>query len=187
MPSMRTLLTCIRRSVPSGSHGGAGRFALVVAMVVLLAATLAGCGTPGSRRTSTADAVATVATADLTANEPRIFIKRDTGAVPFNNGDSIAVSDLNVEIYVAPYPMAREANFDFYVTRGGTPVEANVTLQYDMTVMDHGPFQLMAVPTGAGHYLAPVEFIMSGDFWINVAVSESHRESLINLLVRARR
>ncbi len=118
--------------------------------------------------------------------EPRLWLKQGDQKAPFQNGDSVAVADLNVEVYVSPFPPRRTSNIDFYVTRAGQPVErANVTLQYDMTVMEHGPFQLLAAPTGRGHYLAPVDFAMDGEFWLNVALDVGAGESVINMLVRA--
>lgn len=104
----------------------------------------------------------------------------------FENGHTVTANGLDIEIYVSPYPPARSANVDFYVVRDGTPVEdANVTLQFDMTVMEHGPFALSAHPTGGGHYLAPLEFIMTGDFFVNVAFDAGDSESVVNLFVRA--
>jgi hypothetical protein len=77
---------------------------------------------------------------------------------------------------------------DFYLTQAGEPViGANISLQYDMTVMEHGPFELLAVPTGRGHYLAPMDFPMDGDFWLNVAVDAGAGEAVVNMLVRAAR
>ena len=95
---------------------------------------------------------------------------------------------MNAEIFVSPYPPGRTANIDFYLTRAGEPIEdADISLQYDMTVMEHGPFELLAVPTGRGHYLAPMDFVMDGDFWLNVSVDADGEESIINMLVRAAR
>lgn len=119
---------------------------------------------------------------------PRLWIKEGGTTQPFDNGRSVSIDGTDVEIYVSPYPPGRTANIDFYLTRNGQPVEnANVSLQYDMTVMDHGPFKLLAVPTGRGHFLAPVEFLMTGDFWLNVSLSLGGQESVISMLVRSER
>lgn len=120
--------------------------------------------------------------------EPRLWIKDGDELRSFENGDSVVLGETNVEIYVSPYPPTRSANIDFYVTRAGEPAErANVSLQYDMTVMEHGPFELLAVPTGRGHYLAPMDFAMDGEFWVNVSVDDGNGDSVINMLVRAQR
>lgn len=122
------------------------------------------------------------------AEEQRLWIKHGEDVQPFKNGDEVNAGGMNAEIFVSPYPPGRTANIDFYVTRADEPVgEANITLQYDMTVMEHGPFQLLAVPTGRGHYLAAVDFAMDGTFWLNVSVDAAGKESVINMLVKAAR
>lgn len=122
------------------------------------------------------------------AEEQRLWIKHGEDVQPFKNGDEVNAGGMNTEIFVSPYPPGRSANIDFYLTSAGEPVEgANITLQYDMTVMEHGPFQLLAVPTGRGHYLAAVDFAMDGVFWLNVSADTGDGESIINMLVRAAR
>ena len=129
--------------------------------------------------------------ADSPATGERLWIKDGGQTQPLENGRSVTVNGVDVEIFVSPYPPGRTANMDFYVTRNGQTVEdANVSLQYDMTSMEHGPFRLLAVPTGRGHYLAPLDFRgagMSGDFWINVSVDTGGKESVISMLLRAGR
>ena len=55
-----------------------------------------------------------------------------------------------------------------------------------MTVMEHGPFQLLAVPTGRG-ITAAVDFAMDGVFWLNVSADAGDEESIINMLVKTAR
>ena len=159
------------------------RCLLLVAAPLLLATVIA-CGGGGEAGPSPN----TASSSSEDAGQPRLWIKESEDMQPFENGDSVAVSGMNVEISVAPYPPGRSANIDFYLTRGGGPVEdANVSLQYDMTVMEHGPFELLAVPTGRGHYLAPMDFVMDGSFWLNVSVDAAGAESIINMLVKVDR
>lgn len=128
------------------------------------------------------------AAAAPTGSEERLWLQQNGEQTLFRNGDTIQIAGMEVEIYVSPYPPTRTANIDFYLTRDGRPVEtADLTLQYDMTVMEHGPFRLLAAPIGRGHFLAPVDFAMSGDFWLNVAVNTAGTQSVINMLVRAAR
>jgi hypothetical protein len=120
--------------------------------------------------------------------DPRLWIKENGVQQPFENGRAVTIDGTKVEIYVSPYPPGRTATIDFYLTRNGQPVEnANLSLQYDMTVMEHGPFKLLAVPTGRGHFLAPLEFAMTGDFWLNVSLNLPGQESVINMFVRSER
>lgn len=153
--------------------------ALAFVMLLLVAA----CG--GS--SAPAD-VAGVSSPEAAAEGQRLWIKQGDETLAFANGDEVASNGITAEIFVSPYPPGRSANIDFYLTRGGQPVEdANVSLQYDMTVMEHGPFQLLAVPTGRGHYLAAVDFAMDGVFWLNVSADAAGDESVINMLVKAAR
>jgi hypothetical protein len=64
---------------------------------------------------------------------------------------------------------------------------ANVTLEYDMKVMEHGALRLLALPGGAGHYLMPLDFIMAGDFQLKVSVDTGSSTETIVLGVRATR
>ncbi|MDO8614332.1 MAG: FixH family protein [Dehalococcoidia bacterium] len=160
-----------------------GRAGLVVAGLLLLAAVLA-CGGGGVTAPTGNDPSPSKGAAE----EQRLWIKHGEDVQPFKNGDEVSAGGMNAEIFVSPYPPGRSANIDFYLTRGGEPIEnANVSLQYDMTVMEHGPFELLAVPTGRGHYLAALDFVMNGDFWLNVSLDIANDESIINLLVRAAR
>ncbi len=116
----------------------------------------------------------------------RLWILDGDRVVPFENGRSISAGGLNVEIYFSPYPPGSEVSMDLYLTRDSVPIEtATVTLQYDMTVMEHGPFALLAAPTGRGHYLAPLSFLMTGDFWLDAAIAVADRESVVHMLVRS--
>lgn len=152
-----------------------------LAFVMLL--SVAACG--GSA--SPAD-VAGSPSPEAASEEQRLWIKQGDETLAFSNGDEVASNGITAEIFVSPYPPGRSANIDFYLTRAGEPIEdANVSLQYDMTVMEHGPFELLAVPTGRGHYLAPMDFVMDGNFWLNVSVDAAGDESVINLLVKAAR
>ena len=122
-------------------------------------------------------------------NPGPVLYKLDTGdPVAFNNGETLKAGDLDVTIFVSPYPPPRTANIDFGVTRAGAALDAaNITLQYDMTTMAHGPFKLLAIPAGPGHYVVPVEFDMAGDFYLNVALDDGVKEHILQLGVRAKR
>lgn len=162
---------------------GVRRCAIVAAGLLMIAVTSA-CGGGSVAAPTGGDSVAS----NGAAEEQRLWIKQGEETQPFANGDEVTTDAIRAEIFVSPYPPGRSANIDFYLTSAGEPVEgANITLQYDMTVMEHGPFQLLAVPTGRGHYLAAVDFAMDGVFWLNVSVDAAGKESVINMLVKAAR
>ena len=162
--------------------GSTARQALPALAFFMLLLAVAACG--GSAAPADGDR----SSPEAAAEEQRLWIKHGEETLAFANGDEVTSGGITAEIFVSPYPPGRSANIDFYLTRGGEPIEeANVSLQYDMTVMEHGPFELLAVPTGRGHYLAALDFIMNGDFWLNVSLDIANDESIINLLVRAAR
>ena len=164
-------------------HGGFRGWLLLLAAGMLCAGSVA-CSAGAGSNSAARDATGAVDSDD----SPRLWVEEQGQKRAFENGDTVTAGSLQVEIYVAPFPPGRTSNIDFYLTRSGSPVgDADVTLQYDMTVMAHGPFQLIAVPTGRGHYLAPVEFAMSGDFWMDVAITAGNQASVLSLLIRAAR
>jgi hypothetical protein len=122
------------------------------------------------------------------AGGPALFTVQNDELVPFKNGATLRVGDLDVAVSVSPYPPPRTANIDFGLSRDGRPIEdANVTLSYDMRTMEHGPFTLLAIPSGPGHYVVPVTFEMDGEFYLNVAFDDGVKESVVNLAVNAKR
>ncbi len=159
------------------------RWAVPAAVFVTLALAAVACG-GGAAAPDVSDGPSS----EASAGDQRLWIKQGGDTLPFANGDEVTSGGITAEIFVSPYPPGRTANIDFYLTSAGEPVEgANITLQYDMTVMEHGPFQLLAVPTGRGHYLAAVDFAMDGVFWLNVSADAGDEESIINMLVKTAR
>ncbi len=171
-----------------GPETGASRRRRCVSVLTsLFALALAACAGAGSAA-GTSFSGSSDTTAPPAASEPRLWIKDGAQVVPLENGRTVTVNGLAVEIYIAPYPPARRASIDFYLTRQQAPVEGGiVTLQYDMTVMEHGPFAILARATGGGHYLAPMEFPMAGDFWVNASLETGPSRSVINMFVQAGR
>lgn len=155
---------------------------LPVVAVILIAMVACGVGSAGEKS----------ATRDLGAvsqsSEQGFWIVDQGEQRPFENGDAVSLGDVDVEISMSPFPPDRSPTIDFYVTRSGIPVEgATVALEYDMTVMAHGPFRLLAAGTGQGHYLAPVDFAMDGDFWLNANITAGDEASVLSMLIRATR
>jgi hypothetical protein len=167
--------------------------ALALSTIVAAAAIADGAhGASGNRGAALASQDQAAVAADAPSVDaqattgPRLWIKENQEFVPFENDQVLTLPDLSVAIAVSPYPPARTATVDFYLTQNDTPVEgATVSLKYDNTLMEHGPFELLATPRGPGHYVAPLEFAMTGDYWVNVAVDRDGSESLVHLIVRA--
>ncbi len=131
---------------------------------------------------------ASAATPVALAASPALWIAEGSAWIPLENGQPVHVGAMAVEVFLAPYPPGRAVTLDLYLRHASVPIEdATVTLVYDHTIMDHGPFVTMAKAGGRGHYLAPLEFVMSGDFWVHVDVQAAGSRSLIRLVVRAQR
>ena len=96
-------------------------------------------------------------------------------AVPFENGTGVAIGDVDVELFIAPYPPAREGSIDLLVTNQatGAPVdEGALEIFFDMD-MPHGNIRAEAVPSGAGHYLVPYLLVMPGTWQVNVTITRA--------------
>ena len=187
------MTTTTETRVPVRGHVRTLRLAMAAAALAILSVGVAVLLRPGSTvRPSTAGSSASqvnrYATAEAGNLGPALYTLNTGDPVAFKNGETLKVGDLDVTIFVSPYPPPRAANIDFGLARAGVPLEdAYVSLQYDMTTMGHCPFKLLAVPAGAGHYVVPVEFGMEGDFYLNVAVADGSKESILQLGVRTRR
>jgi hypothetical protein len=164
--------------------------ALFGASLVVLGALIArspadGVGTTVLAATAKADTVSLPPAED--SGEALFVVSKDEW-VPLVNGDTLSAGDLEVSVNVTPFPPGRQANLDLGIARDGAPVAgANVTLEYDMKVMEHGALRLLALPGGAGHYLMPLDFIMAGDFQLKVSVDTGSSTETIVLGVRATR
>ncbi len=96
-------------------------------------------------------------------------------AVPFENGTAVTVGDVNLELFIAPYPPAREGSIDLLVTdqATGAPVEGGgLQIIFDMD-MPHGNIRAEALPTGGGHYLVPYLLVMPGTWEVDVTITRA--------------
>jgi hypothetical protein len=91
--------------------------------------------------------------------------------------------DLLVWLASKPESPARgDATIDAYVVHpDGQPVDnATVTFDTDMTNMSHGKYLVPTQPTGNGHYVGQVHFLMQGP-WRVIAVVERPGNETIKL------
>jgi hypothetical protein len=77
-------------------------------------------------------------------------------------------------------PLRGTAEMDAYlVGTGGEPItDARVTFDADMTNMSHGLYLVPAEPTGAGHYIGNVRFLMPGPWRVLAIVERPGREAV---------
>ncbi|HKZ51401.1 MAG TPA: FixH family protein [Dehalococcoidia bacterium] len=104
----------------------------------------------------------------------------------FENGKTIAVGDVNIEVFVAPYPPLREGSIDLYMTDKamGKPVESSgPEIIFDM-YMPHGSIRTEALPTGGGHYLVPYKLVMPGEWRVDITISRSREVVAMAIIFR---
>jgi YtkA-like len=89
------------------------------------------------------------------------------------DGAPIPVSrTLAATIRITPLPGVAHARvLQVRVLRGDTAVsDASVRANAHMRFMDHGSFQVVAVPSGNGSYVAPLQFAMAGEWTLTVEI-----------------
>lgn len=153
-----------------------GPGALLAGLLLVLTA----CGSSSSRAAAPEDGSPFHKTA--------LWIEENGETRPFENGTSVAVGDVNVELFVAPFPPAREGSVDLYVTDRalGSPVEDGaMNISFDMA-MPHGSITAQALPTGGGHSLVPYKLVMPGEWRMDITISRSADVAQLSLLFEVR-
>lgn len=149
-----------------------GPGALLAGLVLLLAA----CG--GSR------AVPNAPDDGNPFHSTALWVEANGETRPFENGASVVVGEVSVELFVAPFPPAREGSIDLYVTdrASGAPVEdGGMNISFDMA-MPHGFISAQALPTGGGHSLVPYKLVMPGEWRMDITISRSADVAQLSLL-----
>lgn len=151
------------------------RIAGFAALLIAVTLWLSGCSRPAE----------TQGTDTATGGNPweRTALWVDLGdrTTPFANGSTLPVGDLNLEIFVAPFPPLREGSIDLYLTdrATGRPAEAGaLKITFDM-FMPHGVIRAQALPTGGGHFLVPYRLVMPGEWRLDITIA--HRNDVIAL------
>jgi hypothetical protein len=94
--------------------------------------------------------------------------------VPIANGASVPiVDDIVAEVFVSPYPPGIRADLDLYLLHGrdGEPItDAKVELISEMVFMDHGSYALSGKSVGEGHYVMPLNFLMYGEWVMEIYI-----------------
>ncbi len=149
-----------------------GRMVWSVILLAPLVAVLTGCtGTDGAARA--ADGAAQ--TAQSPWQQTALWVEHGGQTRPFDNGTTVSVGGVNVEMFVAPYPPAREGTIDLLITdrSTGVPVEGGgLAITFDM-YMPHGNIRAEALPAGGGHYLVPYKLVMPGEWRVDLTITRS--------------
>ncbi len=139
------------------------------------AAVLASLATAGPVRAASAGAQPTT-----------MWVELDGRARPFQNGERVTVGDVNIEIFVAPYPPLREGTIDLYLTdrATGRPLDGKaLRIIFDMD-MPHGSIRADALPTGGGHFLVPYKLVMPGQWRVEITVTRSNNWATFALIFK---
>ncbi len=147
---------------------------LIALVLALLALPLAGCSDSDAPSKSANDS------AQPAIGSTGLWVVTEGAgqggrAVPFENGTATTVGDVTVEMFIAPYPPAREGSIDLLVADQGTgaPVEGGgLEITFDMD-MPHGNIRAEAIQTGGGHYLVPYLLVMPGTWEVDVTITHA--------------
>ncbi len=116
---------------------------------------------------------------------PLYYMEGGIVARPISNGAAIPVGGNSfVELFITPYPPTPESNMDFYLydSSNRRPItDAAVTVKYQMLYMDHGVSTLNAVSKGDGHYLAPLQLGMVGEWVADIDVAREGEQESVRL------
>lgn len=95
---------------------------------------------------------------------------------PFSSGESIPIADdVNARVTVTvpdSTPYYRSVDVYLYHENDSSPVVgADIQARVHMLYMDHGTAQPEVIRGDAGHYLAPVQFAMAGEWELDVTIT----------------
>ena len=100
------------------------------------------------------------------------------GLVLRNGGTVALAADLDVEVFVDPYPASgRDVWLDLLLKRGGKAIDnAEVTSDNEMAYMSHGTTHVTGTNAGDGHYLFSMDYPMVGPWRhrIQIQFDEQH-------------
>ncbi len=152
-----------------------------LAVIVTAAVALTGC----VRAASSPQGSATV-NAESPWRKTVLWVEQGGQTQPFENGTTLAVGDVNMEIFVAPYPPLREGSIDLYLTEraSGKPAEAGgLKVVFDM-YMPHGSIRAQALPTGGGHFLIPYRLVMPGEWRVDINITHRRDAAALALIFK---
>jgi len=103
----------------------------------------------------------------------RLTYLADGESVVIPNGGVVPLGDLELEVVISPYP---PTNFDLTVdlaprtVQGEALSDAKITADWDMTVMQHGPFETAFDNRGDGTFTAFFDLFMVGPWLLDLSV-----------------
>lgn len=153
----------------------------VIMLVLTAAVGLAGCS-----RTARAPQGSGTAGAESPWRKTVLWVEQSGQTQPFDNGARLALGDITLEIFVAPFPPLREGSIDLYLTETATgrPAEASaLKIVFDM-YMPHGSLRAEAVPTGGGHFLVPYRLVMPGEWRVDISIVHRNDVSALALIFK---
>ncbi len=102
------------------------------------------------------------------------------------NGGSVTLADgVVAEVFLTPFPAGRRTNLYFYLIQDGgdlTMGNPKVEAEYSMTQMGHGTYKQAGLKLQDGRYLLPLNFLMSGEWAIDLRLGWTDRTSHLRLV-----
>ena len=126
-----------------------------------------------------------VAPSSLGGKGSRLEVFHDGKSTPLRNGGMVTLDDLNVEVFVDPYPPTTLTSWlDLYMTRNGHAVSgASVTMDYQMAYMSHGVLNAAGKDSGDGHYLFSLDYAMYAQWGDVLTIQLSGKKYVLPILV----
>lgn len=108
---------------------------------------------------------------------------------PLENGGSVALADgVLAQITLTPYPAQRRTELRLsLVQEGGDREIGNIEVRaegYYMTHMDDEIYTAPGVEVEPGSYLVPLDFVMRGDWAINLLLRRNGKAQVLSLITR---
>ena len=117
-------------------------------------------------------ATSSIASPEPTPAPPQLFVMDGPLATRIENGSRMPIANGWVEARVAGFAPGPRADLDILVFSGATkaPTQADVTVIYQMTDMDHGMPHQRARPGLQGHHAATLDLYMIDTYRITIRV-----------------
>lgn len=116
----------------------------------------------------------------------RLVVIQDGAARALENGSRVTLANgVAADVFMTPYPPARRTNLNFYLIQdGGDPAMGNPTVEaeYSMVNMGHSTYKQAGVELQQGRYLLPLNFLMSGEWAIDLRVGWTDRTTHLRLV-----
>lgn len=119
---------------------------------------------------------------------PRLGFVDGKQAVAMENGGRVPLGEGRIaEVFLSPYPPDWQTDLHLFLLDNVTfePIEdLDVQLDYEMVYMDHGTSSSLGSKLAEGHYLVPLDFLMYGDWNVEVRLDLPEGRKRLEFVVK---